>query len=330
MMAVGGGVAALAAAGWAAPSGKAAQPRPAAVRSAIEGTASVSGTVSAPRPFKAAQVYLRNVDRLMGYMVFTSGGLFRATALLPGNYEVTVKTKDLASQVQKLALKAGDSRTVDLSLRETSANQAAGGALNEAAGTSLVDGNRSVSSTVGFRPYEDMYVDNGPGKQVAEQVCMACHGENFLPTQPANEATWAARIDHMQGRILWDRDATSYAQGLLSYRASMFRFSRNDRDDLLKYLVTNFGPDAQPRAVMTEDGIPVDEETLGTAMYIEYYLPPDQTGEGTKSPEYIKVGPYGGRRVGQDVRFDNEGNVWLTDRGFPHRLVRLDPRTGEQ
>jgi virginiamycin B lyase len=30
------------------------------------------------------------------------------------------------------------------------------------------------------------------------------------------------------------------------------------------------------------------------------------------------------------VRFDQEGNVWLTDRGYPHRLVKLDPRTGEQ
>jgi streptogramin lyase len=30
------------------------------------------------------------------------------------------------------------------------------------------------------------------------------------------------------------------------------------------------------------------------------------------------------------VRFDADGNVWLVDRGFPHRLVKLDPRTGAQ
>ena len=30
------------------------------------------------------------------------------------------------------------------------------------------------------------------------------------------------------------------------------------------------------------------------------------------------------------MRFDQDGNVWLTDRGYPHRLVKLDPRTGQQ
>ncbi len=110
----------------------------------------------------------------------------------------------------------------------------------------------------------------------------------------------------------------------------MFQFSRKDREDLVAYLVKNFGPDAKPRAVRTEQEMPVDEAKLAKAMYIEYYLPPDPPGQGTKSPEYIKLGPYRGRRVGQDVRFDNDGNVWLVDRGFPHRLVKLDPRTGEQ
>lgn len=33
-------------------------------------------------------------------------------------------------------------------------------------------------------------------------------------------------------------------------------------------------------------------------------------------------------RATQDVRFDRHGNVWLADRGYPHRLLNLDPRTG--
>jgi len=66
-------------------------------------------------------------------------------------------------------------------------------------------------------------------------------------------------------------------------------------------------------------------------MYIEYYLPPDPPGKGTNSPEYNKLeAGFVGRRAGQDVRFDHDGNVWLTDRGYPHRLVKLDPRTGVQ
>ena len=304
--------------GWVAPARTAAQQRGRA--STIAGTASLAGTVTAAKPFKAAQVFIRNVDKSIGYMVFTNAGQFRSTALLPGNYEVTVKTKDLVSDVQKLALKAGDSQSVNVAMRDFSGNLAAGGAVNEAAGsTSLV-----------FQSYDEIYPANGPGKQVAERVCMTCHGENFFPSQPANEALWNARIDHMQGKALWERDATSYAQGLLAYRTSMFQFSRQDREDLVAYLVKNFGPDAKPRAVRTDKEMPIDEAKLAKAMYIEYYLPPDAQGQGTKSPEFINAGPYRGRRVGQDVRFDNDGNVWLVDRGFPHRLVKLDPRTGEQ
>ena len=66
-------------------------------------------------------------------------------------------------------------------------------------------------------------------------------------------------------------------------------------------------------------------------MYIEYYLTPDPPGQGIHAPEFSKLtGGFTGRRAGQDVRFDQDGNVWLTDRGYPHRLVKLDPRTGDQ
>ena len=311
--------------GWAAPAETAAQQRPARpAASAIAGTASLSGTVTAAKSFKSAQVYMRNVDKLIGYMVYTSAGQFRSMGLLPGNYEITVKTKDLASDVQKIALKAGDTQSITLSMRDSTANQAAGGALNETTSAA------TSAASLTFQRYDEIYPSNGPGKQVAEQVCMNCHGENFLPSQPANEAVWNARIDHMQGKALWERDATSYAQGLLSYRTSMFNFSRKDREDLVAYMVKNFGADAKPRAVGSGQEMALDEAKLAKAMYIEYYLPPDPPGQQTKSPEYIKMGPYQGRRVGQDVRFDNDGNVWLTDRGFPHRLVKLDPRTGVQ
>jgi streptogramin lyase/cytochrome c5 len=305
------------ASGWVAPAGTAAQQR---TGRAIAGTASLSGSVTATKPFRAAQVYIRNVDKSIGYMVFTSAGQFRSVALLPGNYEVTVKTKDLVSDVQKLALKAGDTQNIKVALRDFSGSLEGGGALNEAT---------AEGSPLTFQSYDEIYPDNGPGKQVAEQVCMACHGENFLPSQPGNEAVWNARIDHMQGKALWERDATSYAQGLLSYRTSMFNFSRKDREDLVAYMVKNFGPDAKPRAVRSPNEMTVDEASLSKAMYIEYYLPPDPPGQLSKAPDYINIG-YRGRRVGQDVRFDNDGNVWLVDRGFPHRLVKLDPRTGDQ
>jgi streptogramin lyase len=273
------------------------------------GTGTLSGTVTASTPFRAAQVSIRNVDKRMLYMVYTNAGQFRAVALLPGNYEISVATGGLVSDVQKLTLKAGDNPALKLALRP-----APGG----------------DERTMIEQSYEEIYPP-GPGREVAERTCMVCHGENFLPSRPATLAGWTARVDMMQGKTLFDRTAASYAEGLLSFRASALRFSRQDRDDLLAYMVKNFGPDAKPRTVRVAQEMPMDEARLGKAMYIEYYLPPDPPGQATNSPEFNKlVAPFVGRRVGQDVRFDQEGNVWLTDRGYPHRLVKLNPRTGEQ
>jgi streptogramin lyase len=266
--------------------------------------------VDSAAPFKAAQVYIRNVDKRILYMVYTSAGQFRAVSLFPGNYEVSVSTKGLESDVQKLVLKSGDSQKLKLSLRAA-----------RSAGNSNEPEEQS---------YDSVYPP-GPGRDVAERTCIVCHQENFLPGRPGNAATWTARLDRMMGTFLPQRAAASYAEGLLSYRASALRFSRQDRDDLLAYLVKNFGPDAKPRSVRVDQEMPLDEAKLSKAMYIEYYLPPDPPGKGVNAPEYNKLqAAFVGHRTGQDVRFDHDGNVWLTDRGYPHRLVKLDPRTGEQ
>jgi virginiamycin B lyase len=300
-------------------------PTPGTVEAAsLPGFAALSGTVESSTPFKAAQVSIRNTDKHVLYMVYTNAGQFRAVALFPGNYEITVSAKGLVSDAQKLALKAGDNQKLKLALR--SAVDASGRTVISALETET---NRN-SVVREERSYDEIYPP-GPGRDVAERTCLICHGENFLPSRPGDAAAWNARIDRMMGKALSDRAAASYAEGLLTYRASALRFSRQDREDLLAYLVKNFGQDSKPRAVRIEQEMPFDEAKLGKAMYMEYYLPPDPAGQGNNAPEFNKLaGAFVGRRVGQDVRFDQDGNVWLTDRGYPHRLVKLDPRTGEQ
>ena len=288
--------------GWVAETPTSVQAAP------LAGMAALSGSVDSTGPFKAAQVSIRNVDKRILYMVYTQAGQFRAVNMFPGNYEVSVATKGLASDVQKLVLKAGNNAKVTLSLRE-SANKPA-----------MLE-----------QPYDEVYPP-GPGRDVAERTCIVCHTENFLPSRPTDAAGWNTRVDRMMGKANFERPAASYAQGLLNYRNSELRFSLKDREDLLAYMVKNFGPGSKPRSVRVEQEMPFDEAKLGKAMYIEYYLTPDRPGEATKSPEFSKLTgvPFVGNRTGQDVRFDQDGNVWLTDRGYPHRLVKLDPRTGQQ
>jgi hypothetical protein len=65
--------------------GNAAAPQTAGRAGTASSMARVSGTVDSATPFKAAQVYLRNVDKQVMYMVFTSAGQFRAVSLFPGS-----------------------------------------------------------------------------------------------------------------------------------------------------------------------------------------------------------------------------------------------------
>jgi streptogramin lyase len=292
----------LGASGWLAATPTTAQ------AALLPGTASLTGTVESPVPFNAAQVFIRNVDKRILYTVFTNAGRFRSVALFPGNYEVSVRTKGLESDVQKISLKPGDSPKLKLSLRP-----------------------HTVANPFEEASYDEIYPP-GPGRDVAERTCIVCHSENFLPSRPGSASVWTSRIDRMMGRALTETPAASYAEGLLNYRNQELQFSLKDREVLLAYLVKNFGPNAQPRAVRVVQEMPLDQAKLGKAMYMEYYLTPDPPGQGINSPDYNKLpgGMFVGKRDGQDVRFDKDGNVWLTDRGYPHRLVKLDPRTGEQ
>jgi hypothetical protein len=77
---------------------------------------SLSGKVTAAKPFQGAQVYIRNVDKHVLYMVYTAEGRYQAVNLLPGSYEVSVKKNGFMGDVKKLEVKSGASLTADFSL----------------------------------------------------------------------------------------------------------------------------------------------------------------------------------------------------------------------
>ena len=178
----------------------------------MPGTASLSGTVTASQPFTAAQVYVRNVDRGIVHMVYTNAGRYRAVALFPGTYEVSASTKRLESDVRTVTVGAGDAAEIDLAL----------GALSGDAPPLVIPAGRTAMERVAagafeYAGYDEIYPP-GPGRAVAEQVCMVCHGENFFPSRPGTERQWMTWIDHMVGSTLGEQDPTRYAQGLLSFR----------------------------------------------------------------------------------------------------------------
>src|ERR1700730_16874487 len=85
----------------------------------ISGMGSLSGTVKAPKEFKAAKVYARNVDKNVIYMVYTEGGIYQMVDLFPGNYEVSVMKSGFdGGEAQKVTVTPGGNATADLSMQE--------------------------------------------------------------------------------------------------------------------------------------------------------------------------------------------------------------------
>jgi virginiamycin B lyase len=240
--------------------------------------ATVLGDVVASAPFKAAQVYLRNTDRNVLYMVYTSAGHYRAVYLLPGDYELSAKAKGQVSKVQKLTLKVGTNTAPELSMQESE--------------TAKVRGADVVT-------FNEMYPP-GPGRDLARATCIGCHGPNFLPGKQWTAEQWSDAVNMMN-------------------EIGTVSFSDESRKSVVDWLVANFGPDSSPRTLKWDMDLPVDESALSKAMYIEYYPHPEPGKENTR----------GHGRHGQDPHFDEQGNVWFTDRGIPNRLCKLDPRTGE-
>ena len=103
--------------GIAAPEKTSAPQRPARA-TGLTGMATMTGSVTAGKPFKAAQVYIRNTDKRIMYMVYTNAGQFRALGLFPGNYEVSVTARGLKSDIQQLAIKAGDAPRLKFALTD--------------------------------------------------------------------------------------------------------------------------------------------------------------------------------------------------------------------
>jgi len=275
-----------------------ARPAVAADPSSLDGLASLSGAVQAPKPFKAAQVHIMNMDKQVLFMVYTSGGRYRAPNLFPGKYEVTVRKAGFGADTRTITLAAGAKATLDFSLREQASPGVRQGEFGFTSG---------AGTDVKLLSYDELY-PRGPGRVLLEKDCMYCHGRNFFPSKQYHETQWNGFIDLMTG-------ATASERGAMVPPGTL---SPQDRATLLAYLSRQFGPGSPARGLRADAEFPVDEAALGKAMYVEYYLPLDpKLDAGNK------------QRRTQQPHFDQQGNVWYTDRSIPNRIGRVDPRTGE-
>src|SRR5579862_1260642 len=140
----------------------------------LAGLAKASGTVTSDKPFKAAKVYFRNPEKRMVYMVYTNAGKFQAMNIMPANYDVSVETLGLESDVQKVELKAGGSVNLNFSLHAAVRKP----------------------GSVQTMSYDEIY-PQGEGRKLVERTCIGCHGPNYLPSHQWNADQWNAAINLM-------------------------------------------------------------------------------------------------------------------------------------
>src|SRR3984893_4487685 len=241
--------------------------------SAVAGMGSLSGTVKAPKEFKAAKVYAKNVDKNVVYMVYTDGGKYQAVDLFPGNYEVSVTKNGFSGgDVQKVTVTAGGNATADFSLKEGTFRP-----------------NQQMRSVFPkddpLLTYDELYPPSH-ARETIERTCILCHGPDFLPNKQWDEAQWNAAIDLMQNPF--DNAGQRLVPGT---------FAPGEREELVAYLVKNFGPESKKRGLAVPDA-PIDEKALGKAMFVEYHIPALTNG---------------GQRGFHDAHLSQNGDVWYVD-----------------
>lgn len=263
----------------------------------IEGTGTLSGTVTADQPFVAAKVYAQNQGKPILFMVYTADGRYRAPNLMPGRYEVSVQKDGFTADSKFVTIRANNTARTNFTLQ--SAEEAV-----------KYTGSRTLE-TLHEEPlvvasYDEIYPP-GPARDLLEEWCIVCHGVNFIPRQPTFREGWEAHIDFMTTTEAWGR-----AGAVSMMPEDVLEDGR--REMLVDYLTENFGEDQPPQAVMSPGEAPLDEAALGKAMYVEYQFANTETQPG---------------RWTQEPHFDKEGYVWVTERGVPSGITRLNPWTGD-
>jgi streptogramin lyase/mono/diheme cytochrome c family protein len=218
------------------------------VRAADQPTGSISGRVTADKGAVIAfRVKAKDVSRKIAYTVFTQKGSYQIFNLPPGNYQVAGLQGGYESTIQKIELKAGESKTADIALTAV-----------EMKHVKLVD-------------YNELFPP-GHGRDVLMQECGGCHGLEHIPWQalgPRNEDAWRDSVNKMFSVV------PSRSQVPVVSSAAV---TDEKREAIVQYFASIFGEDSERRDLKL-DPVSYDESALSKAIYMQYELPPLGPGE---------------------------------------------------
>jgi hypothetical protein len=203
----------------------------------------ITGTITADKgPVAAVRVKAIDASRKMAYVVFSNKGRYHIFNLPPGSYQVTVLEDNFASNAPSIELKAGETATADLALIA-----------------------RNAAQKLEFVDFNVLYPP-GPGRELLLQNCLGCHSIEHIPFHrmpPKNEEGWRKAVNIMFGPSPRSKVAVVSPESV----------SAEQREIIVKYLAANFGENSKPLD-MKRSPVPLDEEALSRAIYVQYDLDP--------------------------------------------------------
>ncbi len=311
----------------------------------LEGYGQLSGKVTGSEPGVLPVVYAYNMEKDVAYTVFVVDGKYRATNLIPGPYDVTIRAavdqlEGFDPVTVQLVVTADAHFEADFALENVglrpnyitglpaepcTANRPSPEIAAEI-DYALKHGGIEPGKAIGdcadsqILPFDEIF-PAGEGRDILFRTCMGCHHtQTFSYNIPKiygggrplkNKIVWGVTVDRMHKRLPGQTgrlgQATHFKEELLPPK---------DRDILVDYLADNFGMDAPSRLVELRREPELDLAALEKAQFIEYIW------KEAPDPEKYSYWPWSHRSD-----FDSDGNVWLSyNQCCP---VKFDPRTGE-
>ena len=274
----------------------------------------VAGSVTADQgEVRAFRVKARDSVHRISYTVYTVRGRYQIFNLPPSTYDIQVIEEGFASPVQTVEVTSGQTTTVNLPLRATSAVAAQGAGARGATAQRNYGGGAADAQAAELVDFDTLYPPS-PARKVMLRACFGCHGPaGFHRRGRKNEAGWRHAVDRMfdpNGRVA---DMTAGVP-----QVTYDLVSWEEKESIIQYLTTNFGPGSTLRDLEL-DPLVRDETALSQAVYIQYELhraPPRELSNG--------VTPRGGiHSVYASLAYP--GTIWVSGNGS-NAILRVDTR----
>src|SRR5947207_9374912 len=178
------------------------------------------------------------------------------------------------SPTPKAMVRRGETKTVDLALKANGVRAPRGEGGFGPGGTSAYGGSQpgqpvsdANAKEVELVDFDTLYPPS-PARDVMMTACFGCHGANgdslaqrAWHRRPSDERGWRTRID----RMFSGGKGGQYGQPVVTPDY----MSPEQKESIVKYLATNFGPDSRPRDLKL-DTLVRDEAALAQAIFIQY------------------------------------------------------------